>query len=117
MYIIFRSLYPFSPFPFMPMAEITHICVLHGLQILFLIMVLGLCLATGVCVGVVDMLRIFIGLPPGAEDDTYADEDFAQRKYGTVEKRSSGVVGPGVEGGGDMRRFASERYAEDKGWA
>lgn len=101
----------------MPMAEITHICVLHGLQILFLIMVLGLCLATGVCVGVVDMLRIFIGLPPGAEDDTYADEDFAQRKYGTVEKRFSGVVGPGVEGGGDMRRFASERYAEDKGWA
>jgi len=86
-------------------------------QILFLIMVLGLCLATGVCVGVVDMLRICIGLPPGAEDDTYADEDFAQRKYGTAEKRFSGAVGPGVEGGGDMRRFASERYAEDKGWA
>jgi hypothetical protein len=39
--------------------------------------VVGLCLATGVCVGVLDVLRSWIGLPPPNSSPLFDEDDDA----------------------------------------
>ncbi|KAJ1486613.1 hypothetical protein T484DRAFT_1943157 [Baffinella frigidus] len=77
-------------------------------QVIFLAIVILLCMATGVCLGLVDSIRVCIGLPP--MHDLKDDAPMA----GVVEDSGKGYGSTG--GGPQQRQFSSQQATGDREW-
>mmetsp|Transcript_28144 Transcript_28144/g.70922 ORF Transcript_28144/g.70922 Transcript_28144/m.70922 type:complete len:238 (+) Transcript_28144:44-757(+) len=77
-------------------------------QLMFLVIVLGLCLATGVCIGVMDMVRRVIGLPSVTVYDAENPKPITTT-YGSSAAMAAPVADPAPS-----RRFTPSQYENDK---
>ena len=83
-------------------------------ELIFCAIVIFLCVATGVCVGMVDMVRIVLRLPETKDDDEEDDlPGVSSDAYGSY----GAVAGGGAAGGSHVvyRQFASSGYGEREG--
>ena len=83
-------------------------------ELIFCAIVIFLCVATGVCVGMVDMVRIVLRLPETKDDEEEDDlPGVSSDAYGSY----GAVAGGGAAGGSHVvyRQFASSGYGEREG--